>query len=70
MREEALEAISTVLSDPTTRPEHKLKAAESILDRFVPRKAETKLNVEHTEARDLDDEILEILGVDTDAEAG
>lgn len=57
--DEAVAAVQRVMHDPEAKPSEVLKAAELVLDRFVPKKAEVE--VHDTEVRDLDEEIAEAI---------
>jgi hypothetical protein len=64
MHEPALNAVQDVINDPNAKAQDRLRAAEAILNRFVPQKAETKIKVDHSEERDLDEEIAGALGLE------
>lgn len=68
LREKAIEAVEGVLDDDMAKPEAKLRAADTVLDRFVPKKTETKMTVTQTDAADLDEEIMEIIGISPEDE--
>ena len=64
MHQAALDAVQSVLEDPNAKPADRLKAADAVLNRFVAQKAETKVKVDSTEERDLDEEIAAALELD------
>ena len=71
LHEPALEALRAVLQDPNAKAADRLKAADTILNRFVPAKAEVKVQVDESESRDLDEEIFAAAGLeDPEADAG
>lgn len=55
----AVDAVVNVMENDDARPADRMKAAEMILDRSLPRKLEVE---PHDELRDLDSEIAEELG--------
>lgn len=71
MHQDALDAVTDVLTNPEAKDADKLRAADTVLNRFVPQRAETKVQVDTSEERDLDAEIASALGVELpDADAG
>jgi hypothetical protein len=65
--DEAVAAIRSVLDDPNAKAQDKIRAAETVLNRFVPSKAETKVSHDVDEVRSLDAEILEAAGIEETA---
>lgn len=66
LHEPALRAVASVLEDERAKPADKLRAADTILNRFVPTKAETKVTHVDEEAHSLDDEIMAAAGIEDD----
>ena len=64
LHDAAVDAVRSVLEDPDAKAADKLKAADTILNRFVAQKAETKVTTADNEERDLDEEILAAAGVE------
>lgn len=70
MHQDALDAVEAVLRSDTAKDADRLRAADTILNRFVPQKAETKVTTDDSEERDLDAEIAAVVGIDLEADAG
>lgn len=58
---DAVAAVQQILRDMDAKPADRLKAAESVLDRFVARKVHAEIE-DNREERDLDAEIAPLLG--------